>query len=206
MPTKESYSGARYEPTGSECGEQLSDAAKLILLNEYESLLRTIEPIRMLNRSLLIAIVLLQLVHGPFAVLNQVPLLIATALASCFWFLQEFSTRRRLGRLGELIASANGELATGMKGEYARPVILPPLRKESQTTRPSSLAQVAPSTEAGESLSSVTSGQIWTNTYVNWHHEARKDRRLQALQRAEPIIWFGLAIGFKLYHVILMLR
>jgi hypothetical protein len=206
MSAHENYSGARYEPTGSEGAQRLGDASRLILLNEYDSLLRTIEPIRILNRGFLIAIVLLQLIQGPFALLNQIPLLIATALASCFWFLQEFSTGRRLGRLGELIASTNGELATGMKDEYTWPVTLPTLRKESQTKAPSSLPQITPSAEAGESSSRVTSEHIWTDTYINWRYEARKDRGVQTLQRAEPIIWFGLAFAFGIYHVILALR
>jgi hypothetical protein len=199
MSAQQNYSGARYEPKGSESAQRLGDASRLILLNEYDSLLRTIEPVRLLNRGLLIAIVLLQFILGPYALLDQIPLLIATALASCFWFLQEFSTGRRLGRLGELIASTNGELATGMKDENTWPVTLPTLRKES-------LPQITPSAEAGESSSRVTPEQIWTDTYVSWRYEARKDRGVHILQRAEPIMWFGLAFAFGIYHVVLALR
>jgi hypothetical protein len=204
MPAKENYSDKIYKPSGSESGQQLVDASKLILLNEYESLLRTTEPTRFLNRSLLIAIVLLELIYAPFSVLYQVPLLITSALASCFWFLQELLMARRLNRLGELIASTSGELITEMKGDYSRPVTLPPLRKESQTS--SSHAQVTASTGTGELSSRGASDQSWTGAYVNWRHEARKDKWLRACQRLEPIIWFGLAFAFGIYHVLFALR
>src|SRR5690242_18733468 len=132
MSARESYFGKSHEPAGLEDNRRLADASKLILLDEYESLLRTIEPIRVLNRSMLIDIVLFQIVYAPIAILYQVPLLVAAALASCFWFLQEFSTSRRLSRLGELIASTSGKLMAGTNADYSRPVTLPPLPRESQ--------------------------------------------------------------------------
>jgi len=203
MSAKQNHSSSSPEIKDSESAQRLDDASRLILLNEYDSLLRTIEPARMLNRGLLIAIVLLQLVHEPFALLNQIPLLVAAALASCFWFLQELSTGRRLGRLGELIASTNGELATEMKEEYNQPLTLPMLRK---TNLPSSWPKIPPSTERSETPARATPGQIWTDTYVSWRYEARKNRGLQSLQRVEPIIWSSLAFAFAIYHVIFTLR
>src|ERR1700739_3462970 len=115
MSANETYSGKDYKPTGYQGGQRSAAAAKLILLDEYESLLRTNDPIRFLNRSLLIAIVVLQIIYVAPTASRQLFLLAVTALASCFWFFHELSMDRRLGRLGELIASTSGELITEMK-------------------------------------------------------------------------------------------
>jgi len=206
MSAKDSYSGKSYEPTGFEGGQQLGSTSKLILVKEYESLLRSMGLTRILNRSLLVAMVLLQLVNGPLGFLHHVPLLIATALASCFWFLQEFSTTRRLGRLGELIGSTDAGLVARMKGEYARPVVLPQLKKESQSKTPSNFGEVSPSSEAVESSLHTESREGWTNAYINWRYEAREDRRLQTVERVEPILWFALAFAFEVYRIVFMLH
>jgi hypothetical protein len=202
MSAKDIYLGKSYE-SGFEGGQQPGGASKLILVKEYESLLRSIGPTRILNRSLLVAMVLLQFVNGPLGFLQHVPLLITTALASWFWFLQEFSTARRLGRLGELIASTDAGLVARMKAEYARPVVLPPLKKESQTKTSSHFDEASASSEAVGSSSQAESGEGWTNTYINWRYVARKDRRLQTMGRLEPIVWFFLAFAFEIYLVVL---
>lgn len=190
MSAQSTYSSARNE-LKTESAQRLDDASKLILLREHESLLWTAEPVRIANRILLIAIVVLQIVHAPLGLRSQIALLIAGALAACFWFLQEFLTSRRLGRLGGLIASTSGELVAELKDEYRPPVTLP-----TEPPRKSSIpwTQSSPSAEASESPLRATPEQIWTDTYVRWLYEARKDRNIQIFQQAEPIVWFGLAL------------
>jgi hypothetical protein len=95
MSVQQDYSSKRQQLKDGD--QRADDASRSILLKEYDSLLKIIEPVRFLNRGLLIAIVLLQLFHGPIGLLEQVSLLIATALASCFWFLQELLIGRRFG-------------------------------------------------------------------------------------------------------------
>jgi hypothetical protein len=204
MSVQQDYSSKRQQLKDGD--QRADDASRSILLKEYDSLLKIIEPVRFLNRGLLIAIVLLQLFHGPIGLLEQVSLLIATALASCFWFLQELLIGRRLGRLGKLIASTNGELAEEMNDEYTGRTALPPLQKTPQTKPLFPLPAIPPSTEPVESTSRATREQIWTDAYVSWRYESREDRGVRILQRAEPFFWFGLAFAFGIYHVILALR
>jgi hypothetical protein len=196
MSARESHYGKGHEPDGSAEGSRLADAAKLILLDEYGALLRTIEPVRMANRALLIAVVLLQVFDAPMAVLYQVLFLSVAASASAFWVVQEVVTGRRLGRLGELIASTSGELIAGLEADYSPRVVLPPLHRESR----------ADFSETGGPSPQVASGQIWTDAYVSWRHEARNDRWLRSFQRLEPVIWFGLALVVGIRHALLVLH
>jgi len=116
--------------------------------------------------------------------------------------LQELSTGRRLGHLGELIAATNAEVVTGETSKLTQPAVVPPPKKESPTSKmPTFLAQVVPSTEVIEASLRTTSEQAWTNAYINWRHQGWSDRKIQTLQRAEPILWFVLIFAAEIYQL-----
>jgi hypothetical protein len=203
MSVSRQYSDNNGQKPISREDQQSANTAKIILLSEYDSQLRTADPVRFVNRSLLIAVIVLQVLYATLAIRSQVALLIVTSFTSCFWFLQELSSARRLTKLGEIIASTGGELASEMEADYLRAVILPLLPREAATSTSGTFTQVPPSSkDASEPSPRVTPDQIWTNAYVNWLHESQKDKWLKTCQRAEPIIWLGLAFVFQTYHLL----
>jgi hypothetical protein len=179
-------------------GDRSADASQRILLSEYTVLLRTVEPVRIISRSILVGLALLQFSYSPSPLSKQVLLQITSALACGFWFLQEFVTGRKLGRLGALIAATNADAMTAAKGQDMRPVVLPPPKKESQTLqtpRPSSDKE-----SLGSETLSTSFAQSWTNSYISWRQEALKIRKFLILQRSEPILWFVLILAVELYR------
>jgi hypothetical protein len=183
--------------------ERSADASQRILLSEYTVLLRTIEPVRIINRSLLIGLALLQFSYSPAPLSKQVLLQIANALACGFWFLQEFVTGKKLGRLGALIAATNADTMTAAKGRDMRPVVLPPPKKESQTLQTPSPSSDSPTSDKesfGSETPSTSFAQSWTNSYISWRQEAWKIRKFLILQRSEPILWFVLILAVEVYR------
>jgi hypothetical protein len=193
MSLKDNCGGDVYESGDA----RLADASQRILLSEYTVLLRTIEPVRIINRSVLIGLALLQFSYSQSPLSKHALLQITSALACGFWFLQEFVTGRKLGRLGELIAATSADAITAAKGRDMRPVVLPPAKKESQTWQTTSPTS---DEESQSSETPSTSFAQWTNSYISWRQEAWKIRRLLVLQRSEPIFWFVLILAVEVYR------
>ena len=188
-----------YESGDSLREERLGDALQRILISEYTVLLRMIEPLRMINRIILIGLALLQISNSPLPLSKQVLLQITSALACGFWLLQESVTGRKLGRLGELIAATNADAMTAVKRRDMHPVVLPTPKEELvgwQRPGPASDKE----SQGGE-MPSTPFAQSWTNGYISWRQEAWKNRKLQILQRSEPIVWFVLIFAVEVYRL-----
>ncbi len=179
-------------PPSSGREQQFADASKSILLSEYTALLRSIEPVRILNRAILIGLALLQFNHPTAHLIQQLFYLLGSGLASGFWSIQQFQSSRKLSRLGEMIAATNGELAAGTKEQPARPVVLPPLKSAEGSASNQEPSTVQPSPDPQ---------QDWTITYVNWRHEAWTTRHFRALEQAEPAFWFALMLAFTVLRL-----
>jgi hypothetical protein len=202
MAANQTYIGHEYGSVSSKDDRRSTDASKHLLLSEYESLLRIKEPVRILNRLIVITLVVVQSVNAPLPIFRTVVFLLATTVASCFWFLQEFLADRRLVRIGELIAATSAELGTGIEATHTSTVTLPPKREfDSAGTSQS------PTASAVESVSRPSySADSWTDAYINWQREAWANRGLRKLQRSEPIAWFLLALVVAAYRLMFTYR
>lgn len=199
MSSHDDYRAAK-EPADRLSGGSSADASQGILLSEYAALLRAIEPLRMVNRTVLIGLTLVQCLLNPTLLSKQVLLLIVSALACAFWFLQEFVTGKKLGRLGELIATTNADVMAGAEPPNTRPIVLPP-KKESQTEQ-----MIGPASDKkaiNRDTLSTSYAQLWTNSYIGWRQEAWKSRRILILQHSEPIAWFVLILATEAYRLLM---
>jgi hypothetical protein len=95
MSVQQDYSSKRQQLKDGD--QRADDASRSILLKEYDSLLKIIEPVRFLNRGLLIAIVLLQLFHGPIGLRVGVVLLVLAGVVD--W--STIGASRRINRVNE---------------------------------------------------------------------------------------------------------
>jgi hypothetical protein len=200
MSSRDADYGAVQESCDSVEASRSTNASQTILLTEYGILLRTIEPLRIVNRTVLIGLSLLQYWFSPLLLSKQVLLQIVAALACCFWFLQEFVTSRKLGHLGELIAATSADEITAAAGRKQRAVVLPPSKNEPQTAQ----TPTAPSNWGSEDRDMPKSsvGRSWTDAYISWRLDAWKRRKILTLQRAEPIVWFVLILAVEVYRLL----
>jgi hypothetical protein len=200
MSLRDDYCVAAQENCDPPPDSGSADASQTILLSEYGALLRTIEPLRIINRIVVIGLSLVQGLFSPSLLSKQIALQIVAALACGFWFLQEFVTGRKLGRLGELIAATNADAMNAAEGRETRSVVLPPPKKESPIGQtPSATSNTS---QRNPDMTRISSGQSWTNSYISWRQEAWKNRRFLTLQRSEPIIWFVLILTVEVYRLV----
>jgi hypothetical protein len=191
------YAGAQGQDPAKELDCRRSpDASESILLTEYGMLLRTTEPVRIVNRTLLVGLSLLQFLFSPSVLSKQVLVEMVVVVACAFWFLQDYVIGRKLGRLGELIAATNADALGDAEIRSVRAVVPPP-KKGSQTPATTSNATIQ-----DHSLPKSSLEQAWTNSYVSWRQEAWKARKFLTIQRAEPLLWFLLTLTVEIYRFV----
>jgi hypothetical protein len=203
MRPKEQHADERYKSPFDPPDRGADDASRIILLGEYHSLLNAIEPVRIANRVLVLLLVALQVIHDQFSPIQTVTLLVITAAASCGWSLQEARLRRRLRRLGKLIATTNAGLTSEARMEAARPVILPTTKKQNASEASGTSDTDAVSNTEDEVRPARTPEHAWTDTYINWCLQPQKDGLRDAVDRIEPFIWLGVVVIFRMFPLLL---
>ncbi|HEY2233879.1 MAG TPA: hypothetical protein VGK01_10440 [Candidatus Angelobacter sp.] len=200
MLPNESYFKKARDAEDAAQRQTVSDSSMLMLLNEYVYLLRTVEPMRGLNRGILVGILALLALYPAISWPGRALLLSAGFITGIFWFVQASSVERKLNRLGELIAAANGKTSSDLRRE-PMPILTRPPGKELQADE--SRSQFIPSTQTGYSAPLLDDSweNIGVNTYVKWRHEQWKERKIQALQRFEPLCWILVMVGFYVYQI-----
>lgn len=186
MSLKENYLVKDYKSPSSKDNQLSIDVVKYLLINEHRVLLKTVEPIRILNRGILFGVALFQIIYAPLPLGRNVAFLAISALASVFWYIQELLIRRKIDGLGELIATTSAEQLAGMKADYGRSVAIRPLNESLPEPK----------------ISPEQIKQAWINAYINWRHEIWKYSKLQTAQSLEPIMWFILLLAIGVFQML----
>jgi len=151
------------------------EAVTDLLLNEHRSLLQTLRITRVVGRLILFGLILVQMVYGG-PLRRSIVVSITTGLLVCvFWILKEFTTKRSVNRLGDLIVNTVRE-------------------QDSQTDYNSSMIK-------GNEEARVANA--WFDTYINWRHEHWRLSRFEAIERLEPVAWFVLLLSLSLSQMLL---
>lgn len=185
------------QETEERSNETSFEASKSILINEHYSLLKSIEPVRSVNRILVIACISLQVFQLPLPQFRQIAVLTVSIMVCIYWYLQQLRVNTGIDRLGRLIASKSAEIISGSQPTITQKVVLP--QKKAQDLSP---LDKRVSEAEGVHLGSPTIGPLWTNVYILWRHIVGKERGIRDLQQSEPLIWIVVMALLEIIHKI----
>jgi hypothetical protein len=189
MAMKQSYKDEA-DPGHTKSNGEAFNASEELLLEEYRVALRSLDLVRIPNRAIVLALLMLQIVMSHLALGREVVLVCIITSISCLWLLREFLTGRRLSTLGQLIAATYSAQRGSDRNQKARPIVLPPRNSNSADSAASTSGGTAPSPFSdAKSSADFASGPSWTDSYIQWRHESWKERRLLGLLKLEPVIW-----------------
>jgi hypothetical protein len=153
-------------------GTQSSDdPAKDLLFEEHRSLLRSVVPTRLVNRSIFCGLIVLEILVASPSLRWNIAIIATGFLVSAFWHLHEIMTNRNRDQVEKLIAETYTTRLTQIS------------KTNSVVTRPPK----EPITETR--ITKDQTVDIWIRAYINRRHERGRNSKLELVQRVEPITW-----------------